>query len=93
MCYLQRYTFKYKGIGTLKVGEWKAIQHTNGKHVKAQVATLISYEIDFKTQTYQNKKETFHIDRWGGSLRGVTIIKCAYIRKESFKICEQETDN
>ena len=30
---------------------WKKLFHANGKQKRAEIATLISYKIDFKTKT------------------------------------------
>ena len=51
ICCLQETHFRPKDTFRLKVRGWRTIYHTNGHQKKAQVAILISYNLDFKINT------------------------------------------
>ena len=56
ICYLQKTHFRPKDTCRLKVGGWENIDHANGCHIKAGVATHIDDKIDFKTKNLTKEK-------------------------------------
>ena len=61
ICCLQETHFRHRDTYRLKVMGWKKIFHANGNQKKAEVAILISNEIDFKTKTITGDKEGHYI--------------------------------
>ena len=50
-----------RDIYRLKVSRWEKVFRANGIHKKAEVAMLISHEIDFKTKIIIRNKEGHYI--------------------------------
>ena len=57
MCFLQETHFRSRDTYRVNVRGWKNIFHVNGNQKKAEVAILISDEIDFKIKTVTRDKE------------------------------------
>ena len=75
VCCLQETHLKTRDTYRLKVKGWKKIFHTNGDQKKAGVATLTSYQIDFKTKAVKRDKEGHYIMIKGSTQEeDITII-------------------
>ena len=61
ICCLQETHFRPRDTYRLKVRGWKKIFHDNGNQKKAEVAILISENIDFKIKTITRDKEGHYI--------------------------------
>jgi len=61
ICCLQETHLKTRDTYRLKVKGWKKIFHANRDQKKAEVAILISNEIDFKTKAVKRDKEGHYI--------------------------------
>ena len=60
-CCLQETHFRARDTYRRKVRGWKKIFHANGNQKKAEVAILISDNIDFKRETITRDKEQHYI--------------------------------
>ena len=61
ICCPQEAHFGSKDIHRLKVKGWEKILDTNGNEKKADIATIMSDKIDFKTKTVRKDKEVYYI--------------------------------
>ena len=75
ICCLQETYLGTKDTYRLKTKGWEKIFHANGHDRKAEVATLISDKIDFKTKDIKKDKEGHYL-MIQGSIQGedVTIV-------------------
>lgn len=89
----------FKDANKLKIKGWKVINHANSSHKKAEMVTLISDKIDYKTKNVtRNNNEHFIIIKRSTHQKYIRIMICISNNKASIPAGitskkEREIDN